>query len=47
MYGGETPVIIRYSLKNLVLDGNVLNIPLFMIDETKKLIALAIEAITL
>lgn len=41
MYGGETPVIIRYSLKNLVLDGNVLNIPLFMIDETKKLIALA------
>ncbi len=41
MYGGETPLIIRYSLKNLVLDGNVLNIPLFMIDETKKLIALA------
>lgn len=41
MYGGETPVIIRYSLKNLVLDGNVLNIPLFMIDETKKLIAIA------
>ena len=41
MYGGETPLIIRYSLKNLVLDGNVLNIPLFMIDETKRLIALA------
>ena len=41
MYGGEKTFIIRYSLKNLVLDADVLNIPLFMIDKTKKLIALA------
>lgn len=43
MYEGETPFIVRYSLKNLTLDGNVLNIPLFMIDETKRLIAMAKE----
>lgn len=41
MYEGETPLVIRYSLKNLTLDGNVLNIPLFMIDQTKRLITLA------
>ncbi len=41
MYEGETPFVIRYSLMNLKLDGNVLNIPLFMIDQTEHLIALA------
>lgn len=40
MYGGETPFVVRYSLKNLTLDGNVLNIPLFMIDHTQRLIDL-------
>ena len=45
MYDGETPFIVRYSLKNLTLDGNVLNIPLFMIDETKRLIAMAKEIV--
>lgn len=45
MYDGETPFIVRYSLKNLTLDGNVLNIPLFMIDETKRLIAMARDII--
>lgn len=41
MYEGETPLVIRYSLKNLIKDGNVLNIPLFMIDQTERLAALA------
>lgn len=45
MYDGETPFIVRYSLKNLTLYGNVLNIPLFMIDETKRLIAMARDII--
>lgn len=35
--------VIRYSLNNLRLDGNVLNIPLFLIDKTKELINLAKE----
>lgn len=41
MYEGETPFVVRFSLKNLTLDGNVLNIPLFMIDQTERLIELA------
>lgn len=41
MFEGETPFVVRYSLKNLTLDGNVLNIPLFMIDRTERLIELA------
>ncbi len=43
MYEGETPLVIRYSLMNLSLNGNTLNLPLFMIDETKRLITLAKE----
>ncbi len=43
MYEEETPLVVRYSLKNLTLDGNVLNIPLFMIDQTKRLLFLAKE----
>lgn len=31
---------IRFSLKNLKQDGNLLNIPLFMVDYTKKILAL-------
>jgi predicted AAA+ superfamily ATPase len=29
---------IRYSLNNLKLDGNLINIPLFMADYTKKIL---------
>ncbi len=36
---------IRYSLKNLSLDGDLLNIPLFMVDETTRLIDLAMEVL--
>lgn len=34
---------IRFSLDNLKLDNDVLNIPLFMADQTDRLIALALE----
>ena len=37
----ETPLAIRFSLRNLSFDGKVLNIPLFMADETSRLIGLA------
>lgn len=47
MYDGATPLIVRYSLKNLSLDGRVLNIPLFMIDQTKKLVELAKKQLSL
>lgn len=43
LYSKNTPLVIRYSLNNLSLDGNVLNIPLFLIDKTKELIDLANE----
>jgi len=36
----QPPVRIRYSLKNLRLDNGLLNIPLFLSDQTKKLIDL-------
>ena len=36
----KPPVRIRYSLKNLKKDGGLLNIPLFMIDYTEKLLQL-------
>lgn len=47
MYDGATPLIVRYSLKNFSLDGRVLNIPLFMIDQTKKLVELAKKQLSL
>ena len=34
---------IRYSLDNLKLDDDLLNIPLFMIDEIDRLIALPLQ----
>jgi uncharacterized protein len=34
---------IRFSLKNLRLDGDLLNIPLFMADYTDKLIGMALK----
>lgn len=32
---------LRYSLKNLKLDGNLLNIPLYLADWTKQIVRLA------
>ena len=34
---------VRFSLDNLKFDGNVLNIPLFMVDEAVRLIKLALD----
>ena len=34
---------IRFSLDNLKLDDDVLNIPLFMAEQTERLIGLALE----
>ncbi len=41
-YAQSTPIIIRLSLRNLSLDGNILNVPLFMIDEIDRLTDLVI-----
>ncbi len=45
MYEHETPLIVRFSLKNLSLDGRVLSIPLFMIDEMDRMIEIAMGQI--
>ena len=45
LYAGVTPFVVRYSLNNLKLDGNVLNIPLFLIDRTEQLIRIAQKSI--
>lgn len=43
IFGDEVKLRIRFSLDNLKIDGDVLNIPLFMADYTDKLIGLAME----
>ena len=40
IYGTDVPLRIRFSLRNLKLDGDTLNIPLFMADQTDRLISL-------
>lgn len=42
-YAAATKLIVRLSLRNLSLDGQVLNVPLFMIDELDRLIGLALK----
>lgn len=42
-YRESTPLVIRFSLKNLSLDGYVLNVPLFMVDELDRLIDIAMS----
>lgn len=42
LYGEQTPLAVRFSLKNLSLDGNILNIPLFMADYADKLMQIAL-----
>lgn len=41
LYEKETPFIVRISLRNLSLDGNVLNVPLFLADKLDKIIEIA------
>ena len=45
LYAGVTPFVVRYSLNNLKLDDNVLNIPLFLIDRSEQLISIAQKSI--
>lgn len=42
-FGEQTKLRIRFSLDNLKLDDDMLNIPLFMADEANRLIGLALE----
>ncbi len=42
-YGEQIPLRVRFSMQNLNLNGNLLNIPLFMADEAKRLMLLALE----
>ena len=43
--GEDFPLRIRYSMQNLTLSGGVLNIPLFMADQSERLINLALESL--
>ena len=43
--GEDFPLRIRYSMQNLALSGDVLNIPLFMADRSEQLITLALERV--
>lgn len=40
LFEENTPTAIRFSMKNLSYDGKILNLPLFMIDETQRLLNL-------
>lgn len=42
-YEAETKIRLRFSLKNLKKDGDLLNIPLFMIDHIDRLIELGLN----
>ena len=42
-YPGETPIMVRLSLRNLSFDGKMLNVPLFMVDQLDRLLALALQ----
>ncbi len=43
LYPEQTKLRVRFSLENLKLDADVLNIPLFMADHADRLIGLALE----
>ena len=43
LFPDEVKLRVRFSLNNLKLDDDVLNIPLFMADQTDRLIGLALE----
>jgi len=42
-YGAKIKLRLRFSMQNLKLDGDVLNIPLFMADYANELIGLALK----
>lgn len=43
LFGDQVKLRVRYSLDNLKLDDDVLNIPLFMADQTDRLIGMALQ----
>ena len=43
LFSDQIKLRVRFSLDNLKLDNDVLNIPLFMADQADRLIGLAIE----
>lgn len=45
LYSDEIKLRLRYSLNNLKLDGDVLNIPLFLVDQTEEIVKLALNKI--
>ena len=45
-FGDRTKLCIRFSLDNMKLDNDMLNIPLFMTDYTDKLIGIALKEVT-
>ena len=44
-YGDKVKLRVRFSLNNLRIDDNLLNIPLFMADHTDRLIRMALEQV--
>ncbi len=44
LFSDKVKLRIRFSLDNLKLDDDVLNIPLFMADQTDRLIGLALDS---
>lgn len=45
-YDSATPLMIRFSLNNLSLDGKILNVPLALIDKLDNLIGLALNELS-
>lgn len=43
IYHDESKLAIRFSKNNLCLDGKILNIPLFMVSETERLVDIALS----
>ena len=43
LFSDQVKLRVRFSLDNLKLDDDVLNIPLFMADQADRLIGLALE----
>ena len=43
LFGDQVRLRVRFSLENLKLDDDLLNIPLFMADQADRLIGLALQ----
>jgi predicted AAA+ superfamily ATPase len=43
VFAGDTPLCVRFSLKNLTLDGDILNVPLPLADHADSLIRIALR----